>query len=433
MAVWTPTDATPSDPVLDAVVQKVVWRLIPILFVSYCFNYLDRVNVSFAKLQMGQALGLDDAAFGLGAGMFFVGYFFFEIPSNLILERVGARLWIARIMVTWGLVNTAMAFVTTPMQFYVMRFMIGFAEAGFFPGIVLYLTYWIPPAYRGRIMALFMSSLAVSGILGGPFSGAVMQWLDGAWGLVGWQWLMLLTGLPCVLLAVFVWAILTDRPAKADWLSKDEKATLSAALAEEQGVARTGSPLAALRNFYTWSSAFIYFLLVCGGYGMSFWMPTILAKAGMNSFAEIGLLTAIPNIAGIIAMTLIGRRSDARQERRWHLTFCFVLAAMGFAIVANQIDSIVGTVLGLSIASMGILSALPLSWTVPTRMLSHGTAAVGIAIITSLGNLGGFVSPVVIGKISVATGSTANGFVLLSAILALGAIWVAISVRMPRT
>ncbi len=432
MAVWIPTADVAPGPAMDAIVHKITWRLIPILFISYCFNYLDRVNVSFAKLQMGQALGLDDAAFGLGAGMFFIGYFFFEIPSNLILERVGARMWIARIMVTWGLINAGMAFVTTPMQFYVMRFMIGFAEAGFFPGIILYLTYWFPSAYRGRIMALFMSSLAISGMLGGPFSGAVMEFFDGAGGLVGWQWLMILTGLPCVVLAVAVWFMLTDRPAKAAWLDSNEKQQLAAALASEAGIAKAGTAWDAVRSFHTWNGSLVYFLLVCGGYGMSFWIPSILARAGMTSYAEIGLMSAIPNVAGIVAMIMIGRSSDARQERRWHLAACFALAAIGFTIVSSQLDSVAGAILGLSVASMGILSALPLSWTVPTRMLSQSAAAVGIAIITSLGNLGGFVSPVVLGKISVATGSMVNGFILLSAVLACGAVWVAVSVRLPR-
>lgn len=436
MAVWVPTADNPTDPAedaaLSALVSKIVWRLIPILFISYVFNYLDRVNVSFAKLQMGQTLGLDDAAFGLGAGMFFIGYFFFEVPSNMILERYGARLWIARIMVTWGLINTAMAFVTTPMQFYVMRFLIGFAEAGFFPGIVLYLTYWIPPMHRGRIMALFMSSLALSGILGGPFSGAVMEYLEGIGGLLGWQWLMILTGVPCVFLAVGIWFILTDRPDKADWLSTEEKALLKRSLATGHGDVKP-SVRDAFKNFWSWNGSLIYFLLVCGGYGMSFWMPTILSKAGMTSYAEIGMMTAIPNIAGIIAMTMIGRSSDRHNERRWHLTACFAIAAVGFAVVSTQLDSVAGAVFGLTIASIGILSALPLSWTVPTRMLSPSAAAVGIAIITSIGNLGGFVSPVVIGKISVATGSTSNGFVLLSAALAFGAAWVAWTVRLPKS
>lgn len=416
---------------LTAIVRKVTWRLIPILFISYVFNYLDRVNVSFAKLQMGQMLGLDDAAFGLGAGMFFIGYFFFEIPSNMILERVGARVWIARIMVTWGLINAGMAFVHTPMQFYVMRFLIGFAEAGFFPGIVLYLTYWFPTSHRGRIMALFMASLAISGILGGPFSGAVMQYLDGVYSLQGWQWLMLLTGLPCLVLAVAVWFMLTDRPEDARWLSLQEKQMLSAAIHADSSEPEARLSGGALRNRYTWISSLTYFLLVCGAYGMSFWIPSILANAGMTSYAEIGLVSAIPNVAGIVAMTVIGRHSDARQERRWHLVGCFLMAAAGFAVLSAQLENVVGAITGLTIATMGILSALPLSWTVPTKALSKSEAAVGIAIVTSLGNLGGFVSPVVLGKISVANGSMSGGFLLLCGALVFGALWVALTVRLP--
>lgn len=421
-----------AETALDAIVRKVTWRLIPILFISYVFNYLDRVNVSFAKLQMGQMLGLDDAAFGLGAGMFFIGYFFFEIPSNMILERVGARVWIARIMVTWGLINAGMAFVQTPMQFYVMRFLIGFAEAGFFPGIVLYLTYWFPTSHRGRIMALFMASLAICGIVGGPFSGAVMQYLDGVYALHGWQWLMLLTGLPCLVLAVAVWFMLTDRPEHADWLSAQEKQVLGAAIHADASAPEAKPSSGALRNRYTWISSLTYFLLVCGAYGMSFWIPSILANAGMTSFAEIGLVSAIPNVAGIVAMTLISRSSDRHQERRWHLVGCFLLAAIGFAVLSVQLENVVGAIIGLTIATMGILSALPLSWTVPTKALSKSEAAVGIAVITSLGNLGGFVSPVVIGKISVASGSMSGGFLLLCGALVSGALWVALTVRLPR-
>mgnify|MGYP002345364715 CR=1 FL=1 len=312
---------------LDAIVHKVAWRLIPVLFVAYVINFIDRVNISFAKLEMGHALGLDDVAFGVGAGMFFIGYFFFEVPSNLILERIGARRWVPIIMVAWGIATAALAWVTTPVEFYLVRFFIGFAEAGFFPGIVLFMTYWFPLSHRGRMMAIFMAALAVSGVIGGPVCGAIMQYLGGAGGLAGWQWLMIATGLPAVLVGGAIFVLLTDRPEQAHWLSADERQELIASL----GVIEPTKPSLrdGLTNFWSWNCAWIYFLLVCGGYGISFWMPTLFSRAGVESAAEIGLLVVIPNLVGGIARILLSRNSDRTQERRWHLSGSFVLGAIG--------------------------------------------------------------------------------------------------------
>ncbi|WP_336955244.1 MFS transporter [Acinetobacter johnsonii] len=419
-----------SSTEIDAVVRKAAWRLIPILFLAYLINFIDRMNISFAKLQMSQALGLDDVAYGIGAGMFFIGYFFFEVPSNIILERIGARRWVPIIMVAWGSATVSLAFVTTPSEFYVIRFFIGFAEAGFFPGVVLFMTYWFPVSHRGRIMALFMAGLAVSGVIGGPICGAILEYLDGYAGLAGWQWLMITTGLPCVLVATGIYFLLTDQPNQANWLSPREKQVLQASLGHQDRP--KASIKAALLNFWTWSSAWIYFLLVCGGYGISFWMPTLFSKAGIESSAKIGLLVAIPNLLGVIAMLLICRHSDKTQERRWHLTTCFTVIAIGYLVIASQLGSVTGLLIGFSIAHIGILAGIPLSWTIPTRMLTPAAAAVGIGVVASIGNLGGFFAPVLIGKFSQLTGSFAIGFLVIGGLQVFAALWTALTVRIPR-
>lgn len=362
--------------------------------------------------------------------MFFIGYFFFEVPSNMILERVGARRWVPIIMVAWGGATLSLAFVTTPLEFYVIRFFIGFAEAGFFPGVVLFMTYWFPVSHRGRIMALFMAGLAVSGVVGGPICGAIIEYMDGYAGLAGWQWLMITTGLPSLIVAAGIYFLLTDKPDHANWLTPREKLVLKASLGHQDRP--KASIKAALLNFWTWSSAWIYFLLVCGGYGISFWMPTLFSKAGIESNAKIGLLVAVPNLLGVIAMLLICRHSDRTQERRWHLTACFTLVAVGYLVIASQLNSVTGLLVGLSIAHIGILAGVPLSWTIPTRMLTPAATAVGIAVVASIGNLGGFVAPVLIGKLSLLTGNFGIGFLAIGALQLVAALWTALTVRIPR-
>ncbi|MEK1940537.1 MAG: MFS transporter [Pseudomonas sp.] len=415
---------------IDAVIRKAAWRLIPILFLAYLINFIDRVNISFAKLQMSHALGLDEVAFGVGAGMFFIGYFCFEVPSNIILERIGARRWVPIIMLAWGLATVAVAFITTPLEFYIVRFFIGFAEAGFFPGVVLFLTYWFPPSHRGRIMAVFMTGLAISGVIGGPLCGAIMEFLNGYAGLAGWQWLMIATGLPCLVVGVGIYLLLTDHPDQARWLSTRERQVLKASLGNQERP--KASIKAGLLNFWSWNSAWIYFLLVCGGYGVSFWMPTLFSQAGVESKAQIGWLVAVPNLIGAIAMLLISRHSDRSLERRWHLAACFAVGAVGFAVTASQLGSVVGLLIGLSITCIGIFAGVPLSWTIPTRMLTPSAAAVGIAVIASVGNLGGFAAPVLIGKLSNTSGGLAGGFLVIGALLLLGALWTAVTVRIPK-
>lgn len=415
---------------IDQIVRKVAWRLIPILFLAYLINFIDRINISFAKLQMSQALGLNDVAYGIGAGMFFIGYFFFEVPSNMILERIGAQRWVPMIMVAWGGATLSLAMVTTPIEFYFIRFFIGFAEAGFFPGVVLFMTYWFPASHRGRIMALFMAGLAVSGVIGGPVCGAIIEYLDGYAGLAGWQWLMITTGLPCLIIAAGIYFLLTDRPDQANWLNPREKQVLKTSLGHQDRP--KASIKAALLNFWTWNSAWLYFLLVCGGYGISFWMPTLFSQAGIASNAKIGLLVAVPNLLGVIAMLLICRHSDKTQERRWHLAACFSLIAVGYLVIVSQLHSVVGLLIGFSIAHIGILAGAPLSWTIPTRMLTPVAAAVGIGVIASVGNLGGFFAPVLIGKFSQLTGNLGIGFLVICALQLIGALWTAFTVRIPR-
>ncbi len=422
--------AAPSAGEIDAVVRKAVWRLVPVLFLAYLINFVDRINISFAKLQMSAALGLDDVAFGVGAGMFFVGYFFFEVPSNMILERIGARRWVPVIMIFWGLATAALAFVGTPLEFYLIRFFIGFAEAGFFPGVVLFLTYWFPATHRGRIMALFMTGLAVSGVIGGPVCGAIMQYLDGVAGVAGWRWLMITTGSPCLLVGIAIYLLLTDHPDQAAWLDERERTVLKLSLGNPE------RPKASVKdgffNFWSWNSALIYFLLVCGGYGLSFWMPTLFRNAGVASSLDIGLLVALPNLVGVVAMLLICRHSDRTQERRWHLAACFALTAAGYAVTASQLGNVQGMLVGLCVAHAGILAGVPMSWTIPTRMLAPSAAAVGIGIVASVGNLGGFAGPVLIGKLSGQTGSFAVGMLIVAGLSLLGALWTALTVRIPR-
>lgn len=417
----------PKDDALDLLLHKVAWRLIPILFIAYVVNFIDRVNISFAKMQLGKALALDDAAFGVGAGMFFIGFFLFEVPSNLILERIGARRWVPIIMVAWGIATTAMAYVTTPFQFYLIRFLIGFAEAGFFPGVVLFLTYWFPVSHRGRIMSWFMAALAISGVVGGPICGTIMEFLDGALGLAGWQWLLISTGLPCILVAVGIYLRLSDLPGQAEWLTADERRRLVASLGKSKRP--KASLKAGFASLWSWNCAGLYFLLICGGYGISFWMPTLFSQAGVGSSAKIGLLIAAANFAGLVSMLLLSRHSDLLQERRWHLAAAFVLGCVGFVIIAMQIGNVAGLAVGASVAYAGVLAGVPIFWTVPTRMLSPAASAVGIAIVASVGNLGGFAAPVLVGKVSAATGSLAGGFWIIGGLMLLGALWSAVTLR----
>jgi D-galactonate transporter len=425
----TLTAEQPSRPALpdsaaDAVYRKVAVRLIPLLFLCYIAAYLDRVNVSFAKLQMQQALQLSESVYGLGAGIFFLGYFIFEIPSNVMLHKVGAGRWIARIMVTWALLSASMVFVNSALTFYVVRFLLGVAEAGFFPGIILYLTYWFPAARRGRATSLFLTAIAVAGLVGNPVSGWIMHSLSGVYGWQGWQWLFALEALPSIVLGVLAWFWLEDRVKNAQWLTAQERDLIARDIAAEEARKADGGLGMVLTDAQVWLLAFVYFAMVSGLYGVTFWLPTIIKELGMPDPLEVGLVGAVPWAFGILAMTLMARSADRRQEYRWHTALSCVASAAGLMLsVAFHANALLAMT-GLTIAAMGIMAALPIFWSNPTALLGGTAAAMGIAFINSVGNLAGFAIPAIIGVIKDRTQSTDSGLHLLAALLVLGAIAV---------
>lgn len=402
--------------------RKVFWRIVPFLMVCYVVAYLDRINVGFAKLQMAQDLQFSEAVYGLGAGIFFLGYFLFEIPSNLILHKVGARVWIARIMVTWGLISAAFIFVGSAPAFYVMRFLLGMAEAGFYPGIILYLTFWYPSYKRAKIIAIFMAAIPVSGIFGNPLSGWIMDQFHHTGGLAGWQWMFLIEAVPAVIVGVITYFYLDNNIRDAKWLSDDEKQILEQNIKAQAAQRETTH---SLRQVFTnpriWQMAFIYFAVVTGQYGLTFWMPTFVKTVGVTGNFNIGLISAIPFLCAVVVMIAFGRSADHYRERRWHLAIPALLGAVGF-IAAATTTNMGFAILFLSLAAAGALTCAPLFWSLPTAFLSGTAAAGGIAMINSIGNLAGFVSPYVIGMIRDATGNTQYAMYTLAAMLVLGAI-----------
>jgi ACS family tartrate transporter-like MFS transporter len=397
-------------------------RLIPFLFLLYVVAYLDRVNVGFAALEMNRDLGFSAAVYGLGSGIFFVSYTLLEVPSNLMLARLGARVWIARIMLTWGVVSVGMAFVHDAFTFYVLRFLLGAAEAGFFPGIIYYLTQWFPARERARAVALFMTGTAIAGVIGGPLSSGLLL-LDGAWGLQGWQWLFVVEGMPALLLAPVVLRRLDDRPETAAWLSPAERAWLTGVLAAESHE-RHGARhdlRGAFGSGRLWALAAIYFSIVLAIYGVSFWLPQILQALGTASSATIALVSAIPYVAAAVAMVMVGAHSDRTGERRWHVALSALAGAAGFAIAALVPTSLVLSLAALSLAAMGVWGTLGPFWALPTAFLTGRAAAGGVALVNSVANIGGFVGPTVVGYVRDATGSFASGLWLLAAGLAAGA------------
>lgn len=437
--------STDDSPALRSALAKASRRLLPLLFICYIVAYLDRVNVGFAKLQMASSLALSDAVYGFGAGIFFIGYFLFEVPSNLILQRVGARRWVARIMITWAIVSGAFAFVHVipwgplpalfglpriEFSFYALRFLLGIAEAGFFPGIILYLTYWFPAAHRARTVALFMTAIAVANVVGAPLSGAIMQFFDGSSGWPGWRWLFVLEAIPSLVAGVAVLALLPDGPRTARWLSDAEREAILARVAADD--AAQGSSLAdrtphsaraALVNPRVWALAFVYLTGTFALYGVNFWMPTLVQEFGIapTAYLEVGLISMIPwGLAGV-AMVLAGAHSDRTGERRWHVSGALLVTAAGLAMLALVGQAAVLSVIALSLVTCGVLAFLGTFWSVPTAFLRQSAAAAGIAWINSIGNLGGHFGPDLIGRIRTVTGSSAGAFYALALIAVSGA------------
>src|SRR4030088_2427481 len=416
-------------------IAKVTRRLVPFLIVCYFIAYLDRVNVGFAALTMNQDLGLSQTAFGFGAGIFFIAYFIFEVPSNLLLERFGARKWIARIMLSWGILSGAMAFTPNiasatglgnEYTFYLLRVLLGVAEAGFFPGIIYYLTLWFPSEYRARIVGYFMAAIPLSTVIGAPLSGALL-YLHGGVGLAGWQWLFIVEAVPAVILACVVFFYLTDRPADAAWLAPDERAWLTERLELEQRqrrAVRDYSVAQVLVDPRVLGLSLVYFGAVATNYGLSFFLPQIVKAFGFNAFLTT-VVSAAPYAVGLIAMVWWGRRSDRLVERRFHAAFPLFVAAAGIA-VSTALDDPLLKMISLCVAGFGIFANLPVFWTLPTAFLSGPAAAAGIAVINSVGNLAGFAGPLAMGWIKDHTGSYSGGLLLLAAlgIIAMGIVLV---------
>ncbi len=406
-------------------IAKVSARLIPFLILCYFVAYLDRVNVGFAKLTMDGDLGLTETMFGFGAGIFFIAYFIFEVPSNLALARFGARKWIARIMITWGLLSGLMAAIPTigrllgvnnEHTFYGVRVLLGLAEAGFFPGIIFYLTLWFPSVYRARIIGYFMAAIPLSSVIGAPVSGQILTWMNGVAGLAAWQWLFIIEAAPAIILAFVVLGYLTDRPAEAAWLADDERAWLAERLAaeERQRVQVEKFTIGqALSNPRVLALSLVYFGAVACNYGIGFWLPSIVKGFGLTT-ATTGWVTAIPYVVGTLGMVWYGRRSDTKHERTWHAAVALAIAAIGIGGAA-LIDDPLFKMAALTFGAFGTFAVLPVFWTLPTAILSGSAAAAGIALINALGNLSGFAGPFAMGWIKDVTGNFAAGLLLIAA------------------
>ncbi len=402
--------------------RKNAFRLMPFLMLCYFCAYLDRVNVGFAKLQMMSDLQFSEAVYGLGAGIFFIGYFLCEVPSNIVLHKVGARRWIARIMITWGILSGCFAFVQTEWQFYTLRFLLGVAEAGLAPGLLLYLTYWFPSYRRARMTVLWFIAIPISGMIGGPLSGLIMDRMSGVHGWFGWQWMFVIEAIPTVLVGLLVLAVLKDSVQEANWLTQDEKNLVKQELAQDnqhkEGHASVKEFIADKR---LWLLAGIYFCVVMGQYAITFWLPTLIRNSGISDNWHIGLLTSLPYMCAIVVMILAGRSGDHFQERRWHLIIPMCAGAIALTFATLFASNLTLSLICLCIAASGVLTASSLFWMLPTNFLGGVSAAAGIAAVNSFANLAGFCSPYLIGWVTTNTGSNAIGMFLITTVLIFGA------------
>lgn len=425
--------AGPASLPVSPLYTKIAWRIVPLVMICYLFAYLDRVNVGFAKLQMLNDLHFSEAAYGLGAGLFFIGYLLFEVPSNIYMMKVGARKTLCRIMVLWGLISMCFAFVQTPLQFYIMRILLGAAEAGFFPGVILYLTFWFPSSTRARMTALFYTALPVSGLLGSPLSGWILDGMHGVHQMAGWQWLFLIEGLPSLLLGMAIPWLMCDSPRDAKWLSAVEKkqvlddleADIQRKNASQGGISLRG----AFSSPRVWHLVGICVAQAIGVYGISFWLPTMLREIGYVTPTQIGLISMVPFATATIVLNWVSRSSDRRLERRWHTAIPLLLTALALLASTRLGHSPVAALLALSVATAGAYAASTMFWTLPSLFFSGIGMAAAIGLINSIGGLGGFISPYAVGLVKNATGTTTYGVYMIAAVLILGALLV---LRLPR-
>jgi MFS family permease len=424
--------ASRPDGAVDAAFRKVTLRLLPFLGVCYLAAYLDRVNVGFAKLQMATALGLSDTAYGLGAGIFFVGYFLFEVPSNLILHRIGAKVWLARIMITWGLISAAMASLGlwrdllgphgAEYAFYTLRLLLGVAEAGFFPGVLLYLTYWFPASRQGMALSLFVLAQPVAFIVGAPLSGLILDLCDGLGGFAGWQWMYVLEAAPALLLGAWLVVRLDNSVADARWLTADEKGLVASELGRDVPPDRTVHLRDLIKHRIVWMLAAAYFLLTIGAYGLNFWLPSIVKAAGAGSNLTVGLLTAGPYVVGAVAMLSFGARTTAPRVARIRSAALCLMSGIGLALSAAYAGNVPAMMAGVTLGVAGYLSATALFWCVPNQYLGGAAVAAGLAAINAVGNLGGFIGPYLVGALSDRFGGPAAGLLVLAGALATAAL-----------
>lgn len=434
------TSSNPSNTESRAIsltYKKIILRLIPFIFICNLFSYLDRVNVGFAKLKMLDALGFSETVYGLGAGIFFIGYVSCGVPSSLALMRFGPRRWIAILMITWGTLSASLAFVSSPIHFYLLRLLTGAAEAGFFPGVLLYLSHWFPEYLRGRIIALYMSAIPISGVFGGPFSGWILENFDRGYGdLSGWQWMFLLQGIPTLFLGILCFFLLTDNFKDAKWISPEEKDLIT----KEHTIFRSdiksltssnNSFIRVLQSRYIWSFSIIYFSIQSGVYAINFWLPSIISNLGFDNTLVIGWLTAIPYLLAFIFMLLVGRSADYYKERYWHFIIPILMGSMGLVLSVQAMTSPIISIMGLVIACMGLMTSLPMFWAIISPIIPriNLSSASGLAFINSVGQIAGFASPYSVGVLKDTTGSTNLSLYILSAVILTGSLIASFTIK----